>query len=143
MPGFRVSRRKAATFRCFDCLDCHEIKQPIGAAITYANAALNWLRPERPNVEEARRTLNVIVQAGIRAGEAIDRIRALVKKAPTRKDRVDINEAVSEIAALTRVEMAKNAILLQMQMTDGLPAVQGDRVQLQQASTNTPRGAVF
>src|SRR6201984_3524195 len=139
MPGFRVSRRKAATFRCFACLDGHKINQPIGAAITYANAALNWLRPERPNVEEARRTLNVIVQAGIRAGEAIDRIRALVKRAPTRKDSVDINEAVSEIAALTRVEMAKNAILLQMQMTDGLPAVQGDRVQLQQASKNPAR----
>src|SRR5215831_6860164 len=110
----------------------HEINQPIGAAITYAKAALNWLRPEPPNLEEARRSLDTIVEAGIRAGVVIDRIRALVKKAPLRKDRVDINEAVLEIVELTRREMAKNGISVNMQLAERLPAIQGDRVQLQQ-----------
>jgi PAS domain S-box-containing protein len=114
----------------------HEINQPIGAAITYANAALNWLGRQSPNLEEVRRALGLIVEADIRAGDVIDRIRALVKKAPARKDRVEINEAILEIVELTRREMVKNAISMHMQLAETLPAVQGDRVQLQQVILN-------
>jgi len=71
------------------------------------------------------------VEAGIRAGDVIDRIRALLKKGPPQKDRVDINEAVLEIVELIRPETAKDAISVRMQLAESLPAVQGDRVQLQ------------
>ena len=114
----------------------HEINQPIGAAITYAKAALNWLSSQPPNLDEARRALSTIVEAGVRAGDVIDRIRALVKKAPTRKDRVDINEAVMEVVELTRGETAKNAISVEIRVAERLPPVQGDRVQLQQVILN-------
>jgi PAS domain S-box-containing protein len=114
----------------------HEINQPIGAAITYANAALNWLGRPSPNLEEVRRALGLIVEAGIRAGDVIDRVRALVRKAPPRKDRVEINETVLQVIALTRNEMVKNAISVEMHLAESLPAVQGDRVQLQQVILN-------
>jgi PAS domain S-box-containing protein len=120
----------------------HEINQPIGAAITYANAALNWLGRETPNLEEVRRALGLIVEAGIRAGDVIDRIRALVKKAPPRKDRVEINEAIREVVELTRPEMVENAISVQMQLAESLPAVQGDRVQVQQVILNLVINAI-
>jgi C4-dicarboxylate-specific signal transduction histidine kinase len=103
---------------------------------------LNWLRPQPPNLEEVRRTLGLIVEAGIRAGDVIDRIRALVKKAPPRKDRVEINEAVLEIVELIRREIAKNTISVQMQLAESLPAVKGDRVQLQQVILNLLINAV-
>jgi C4-dicarboxylate-specific signal transduction histidine kinase len=114
----------------------HEINQPIGAAITYANAALNWLGRPSPNLEEVRRALSLIVEAGIRAGDVIDRIRALVKKAPPRKDRVEINETVLQVITLTRNEMVKNAISVEMRLAESLPAVQGDQVQLHQVILN-------
>jgi C4-dicarboxylate-specific signal transduction histidine kinase len=114
----------------------HEINQPIGAAITYANAALNWLRPQSPNLAEARCALGHVVEAGIRGGTVIDRIRALSKKAPPRKERVDINEAVLEIVELTRGEMTNNAVSVKLQLAESLPAVQGDRVQVQQVILN-------
>jgi PAS domain S-box-containing protein len=114
----------------------HEINQPIGAAITYANAGLNWLNRQSPNLEEARRALGLVVESGVRAGDVIDRIRALVKKAPPQKDRVDVNEAVLQVIALTRNEMAKNAISVQTQLSESLPTVRGDRVQLQQVILN-------
>jgi signal transduction histidine kinase len=58
----------------------HEINQPIGSAITYANAALSWLPAQPPNLEEVQQALGFIVESGVQAGEVIDRIRALVKK---------------------------------------------------------------
>jgi C4-dicarboxylate-specific signal transduction histidine kinase len=42
----------------------HEINQPIGAGITYANAALSWLRTQPPNWEEIRQALRFIVGCG-------------------------------------------------------------------------------
>jgi C4-dicarboxylate-specific signal transduction histidine kinase len=120
----------------------HEINQPIGAAITYANAALNWLGRESPNLEEARRALGLIVESGARAGEVIDRIRTLVKKAPPRQDRVDVNEEVLQVVALTRNEMAKNVISVQIELAESLPTVQADRVQLQPVILNLLVNAV-
>ena len=114
----------------------HEINQPIGAAITYANAALSWLRSQPPNLEEVRQALGFILESGVRAGEVIDRSRALVKKVPPRRDRVDINEAILEVLTLVRAEIGKNAVSAKAQLAEGLPPVRGDRVQLQQVVLN-------
>src|SRR6516165_4030782 len=114
----------------------HEINQPIGASITYANAALNFLHAQPPDLEEVQLALAEIVQIGVRAGNVIDRIRALVKKAPPRKDSLDINSTVLEVAALTSGEMSKNGVSVQTQLAESLPAVQGDRVQIQQVLLN-------
>jgi signal transduction histidine kinase len=51
-------------------------------------------------------------------------------------DRVDINEAILEVLALVRAEIAKNAISAKTQLAEGLPPVRGDRVQLQQVMLN-------
>jgi PAS domain S-box-containing protein len=87
----------------------HETYQPITGTVASADAALRWLDSRPPNLEEVRRALDHIMKAGIRAGEVIDRIRALIRKAPSRKESVDINEAVGEVVALTRGEAAKMA----------------------------------
>jgi hypothetical protein len=71
---------------------------------------LNWLKAEPPNLEEVRQTLGRIVSDGKRAGGVMDRIRALIKKAPPRKKDLEINEAVLEVIALTRAEVLKNGV---------------------------------
>jgi PAS domain S-box-containing protein len=114
----------------------HEINQPIGASINYANAALNFLRAQPPDLEKVQQALAEIVQTGVRAGNVIDRIRALVKKASPRKDSLDINSTVLEVTALTSGEMSKNRVSVQTQLAESLPAVQGDRVQIQQVLLN-------
>ena len=78
----------------------------------------------------------IIMESGVRAGEVIDRTRALVKKASPRKDRVDVNEAILEVLALVRAEIAKHAVSAKTQLAEGLPPVRGDRVQLQQVMLN-------
>jgi len=114
----------------------HEVNQPITAAVTYALAARRWLNAEPPNFDEADDALSLIVKEGNRAGEIVGRIRALIKKAPARKDAVAINDAVREIIALTRTEAANNSVSVRTQLAEGLPPVQGDRVQLQQVVLN-------
>ena len=114
----------------------HEISQPLGAVLSYANAASRWLAAQPPAVEEVRGALDFIVKSGVQASEVVDRIRALVKKAPPRTDKLEINEAVLEVIGLTRNEMAKNGISVRTQLAESLPAIQGDRVQLQQVILN-------
>jgi PAS domain S-box-containing protein len=114
----------------------HEVNQPITAAVTYALAARRFLSAEPPNFHEVDDALSLIVKEGNRAGEVVGRIRALIKKAPARKDAVEINEAILEVIALTRTEAANNSVSVRTQLAEGLPRVQGDRVQLQQVLLN-------
>jgi PAS domain S-box-containing protein len=114
----------------------HEVNQPITATVTYALAARRFLSAEPPNFREVDDALSLIVKEGNRAGEVVGRIRALIKKAPARKDAVAINDAILEVIALTRTEATKNSVLVRTQLAEGLPRVQGDRVQLQQVLLN-------
>ena len=114
----------------------HEVNQPITAAVTYALAARRWLSAEPPNFGEVSEALAGIIKEGNRASDVIGRIRALIKKAPPRKDVVFINDAILEVVALTRTEAANNGVLVRTQLAEGVPPVQGDRVQLQQVMVN-------
>jgi PAS domain S-box-containing protein len=114
----------------------HEVNQPIAAAVTYASAARRFLKAKPPNFREVDDALSLIVKEGNRAGEVVGRIRALIKKAPARRDAVEINDAILEVIALTRTEAANNSVSVRTQLAEGLPRVQGDRVQLQQVLLN-------
>ncbi len=120
----------------------HEVNQPIAATVTNAQAALRWLNAQPPNVEEVREGLLRIVNDSNRAGDVIGRIRELIKKAPPRKERVDINEAVREVLELIRGEAMKNGASVQTQLADGLPFIEGDRVELQQVLLNVVINAI-
>src|SRR5262249_52553458 len=89
-----------------------------------------------PNLEEARKSAANIVRDGHRAGEIIGRIRALAKKAPPRKDWLDINEAILEVIALARSQAQTSRVSLQTQLSTEVPLILGDRIQLQQVILN-------
>jgi signal transduction histidine kinase len=114
----------------------HEVNQPITAAVTYALAARRYLSADPPNFREVDDALSLIIKEGNRAGEVVERIRALIKKVPARKDAVAIDDAILEVIALTRTEAANNSVSVRTKFAEGLPRVQGDRVQLQQVMLN-------
>jgi C4-dicarboxylate-specific signal transduction histidine kinase len=120
----------------------HEVKQPIAAARNNASAALNFLDKQPPDLGEVREALGCIVDDADRAGAIIDGIRDHIKKAPPRKERFDLNEAISEVIVLARSEIAKNGVSVQTRLTEGLFPVQGDRVQVQQVVLNLILNAV-
>ncbi|HXI92825.1 MAG TPA: ATP-binding protein, partial [Blastocatellia bacterium] len=114
----------------------HEVNQPIAATVTNAQAALRWLNAQPPNIDEVGQTLSQIVKDAGRAGDVLGRIRNLVRKAPTRKEPVDINDAVHEMIELTRGEAAKSGASVQTRLSEGLPLIEADRVELQQVLLN-------
>jgi len=120
----------------------HEVNQPITGVVTNAEAALRWLGAEPPNLDKVREVLGQIVKDGMRAGDVIHRIRALIKKAPPRMARVDVNEAVLDVTTLTRSELLRHGVSLQTALATGLPLIEGDRIQLQQVILNLTLNAV-
>jgi C4-dicarboxylate-specific signal transduction histidine kinase len=120
----------------------HEINQPIAAVVTNAGAALRWVDMAPPALQEVRQALSRIVRDGRRAGEVISGIRALIAKAPPGKHRLDINNMILEVIALTRSEIRRNGVTLRTRFAPDLPLVHGDRVQLQQVMLNLILNAV-
>src|SRR6476660_1181026 len=114
----------------------HEIKQPIAAARTNAAAALRFLDKSPPDVAEVSEALTCIVNDADRASDVVDRIGSLIKKAPPRKEVVDLNAAILEVTALTRSEAVKTGVTVGTQLAGEVPRIQCDRAQLQQAMLN-------
>jgi signal transduction histidine kinase/transposase len=114
----------------------HEVKQPLTAALLNAHAAQRFLARQPADVEGGKKAVDRAVQDCIRAAEVVDQTRALVRKEVDRKDSVEINEATAEVIGLIRNELLKNGVEVQTQLAEGLPVIQGSRVQLQQVMLN-------
>jgi signal transduction histidine kinase len=99
-------------------------------------AALRLLDREPVDLNEIRETFGDIIKDSIRASEIFDRIRDLSKKAPPRRDRFEINAAIRGVIELTHGEAVKNGVSVRTELADGLPVIEGDRVQLQQVILN-------
>jgi PAS domain S-box-containing protein len=118
----------------------HEINQPLGALVNNAGACLGWL--DAANLEEARNSVALIMDDAQRASEIITRIRALVKKAPPQKDWLDINQIIREVIALAQREVQRNHVALKTRLSDDVPLVFADRIQLQQVMLNLMTNAI-
>jgi PAS domain S-box-containing protein len=120
----------------------HEVNQPLAALLTNAETAVRWLARQPPNSEKARPLIDRIISDGRRAADIVSRIRDFSKKAPARKGKLEINEAILEIVRLTRVAMSDHGVLVKMRLAEGLPNILGDRVQLQQVMLNLIMNAI-
>src|SRR5882672_4743356 len=114
----------------------HEVNQPLAAIIANAEACLRWLRRGTPDLDAACRSVESIIDDGIRASEVIRRVRALAKKTSPEKMPLDVSDVVRETIPLVQRELINHQILLRMELVPALPLVLGDRVQLQQVIIN-------
>jgi C4-dicarboxylate-specific signal transduction histidine kinase len=114
----------------------HEINQPLAAVVNNASACLRWLASDSLNLEEARDAAQAVVRDGKRAGEVIARIRAILRKTDPEKGPVDISRAIREVVSVVQDEAVRNNVNLRLDLTEDLPSVWGDRVQLQQVILN-------
>ena len=120
----------------------HEVNQPLGAMVANAAACTRWLAADPPESVKAQRALESIAADGRRASEIIGRIRALVKRQAPRKDLVDVNLKITQVIELAADEIRRNGIVSRTELAEGLPRVEGDRVQLQQVLLNLILNAI-
>ena len=114
----------------------HEVNQPLAAIVTNGEIGLRWLDREVPDLGEVREALGDMISNGRRAGEIIQRLRALSRKTETQKAALDINDVIEEVILLVHSEVFSHRVSLRLELAPRLPAILGDRVQLQQVIIN-------
>jgi signal transduction histidine kinase len=114
----------------------HEIKQPIGAAVTNAEACARLLDRAQPDVLEAREAALEMAKDARRAANIIDRVRLLYRKGSSQIDTVDVNEVIGEMLLMLHNEANRHSVDIRTDVAEGLPKVMADRVQLQQVLMN-------
>jgi C4-dicarboxylate-specific signal transduction histidine kinase len=114
----------------------HEVNQPLAAVVANAEACLRWLDRGTPDLDAARRSVEWIINDGVRASEVIRRVRALANKTDIENVPLDINDVVKEVTALVQREIDSHQVSLRLELKPAVPMVLGDRVQLQQVIIN-------
>jgi C4-dicarboxylate-specific signal transduction histidine kinase len=119
----------------------HEVNQPLSGIITNASTCVRMLDADPPNIDGARETARRTIRDGHRAADVITQLRALFSKKEVAIQPVNLNEAAQEVIALSLGELQRNRVILRAELTNNLPLVAGDRVQLQQVILNLVRNA--
>jgi signal transduction histidine kinase len=133
----RLSRAtQIATVAEFAASIAHEISQPLSAVVANAQACIQWLSAEPPNLPNGKLAAERIVRDGKDAGEVVRHIRALFKKTAPEKIPLNINDVIDEVLRLIQKEIVRSRIAVETDLGKNLPATLGDRVQLQQVIFN-------
>jgi signal transduction histidine kinase len=119
----------------------HEVNQPLSGIITNASTCLRMLAADPPDIEGARETARRTIRDGNRASDVIARVRALFTKKEPAIEAVDLNEVTREVIALSLSDLQRSRVVLQAELAKDLPAITGDRIQLQQVILNLLRNA--
>ncbi len=114
----------------------HELNQPLAAISAGGGASLRWLEREIPDLKEARRAVELMVENALRAGEVINKIRSLGRTSVAQEESLDVNAIIRDVVALADHELTNNGVALNMELQPGVSRIQGDRIQLQQVVLN-------
>src|SRR5215469_2688033 len=132
---------RVTTLNALTASIAHEINQPLASLVTNASICLRRLNADPPNVDGARERMQRAISDANRASDVITRLHALFSKKELTLEPLDLNEATREIIVLTSDDLQRKRVLLLTDFEAGLPAVKGDRVQLQQVILNLMRNA--
>ncbi len=121
----------------------HEVKQPLTAMVTSADAGFRFLDRSTPNLDRAKEAFKLIAADGHRAGAVVESIRANFRSDVRTRISLDVNELIRETLALERSDLQKHRIRVQAEPNKRLPDVRGNRVQLQQVLLNLITNAIY
>lgn len=116
----------------------HELNQPLTAILNNAETGLHLLTESNPDVKEINDIFIDIIADNKRASDVITKLRNLLKKSTTAREFafININELIEGVLAILYSELVIRNITLKKELSDTLPLVRGDGVQLQQVILN-------
>lgn len=114
----------------------HEINQPIASALISAEACVQWLNREVPDIEEALEAASQMTVDARRTSDIIDRVRSLYRRGTLRREPVDVNSIIREMIALLDKTATRSSVSIRAELNAALPMALADRVQLQQVLMN-------
>jgi PAS domain S-box-containing protein len=114
----------------------HEVNQPLGAILSNTEAAEMLLESEHPPLAELRQILADIRRDDLRASDVVKRVRAMVGKHQLRMVPLDLNDILTNVVRLVSHDTLRRGVTLLPDLTQALPPVCGDRVQLEQVVLN-------
>ena len=114
----------------------HEVNQPLGAIVGNADICLSWLQEKEVDLKQVAEALEDISSDGHRASQIISRIRSLVKKHVPEKSPLNLSDIAREVVGLVGHEAQRKQVTIHSKLSESLPAVEADRVQLQQVLLN-------
>ena len=114
----------------------HELNQPLAAILSNAQVLKRQIDAAPTRLDEADEVISDVIHDVRRAGEVVQRLRALLKPGQQKIEVVDLNQIVTETKDLLSSEMVIRQVASTMELAPGLPAVSCDRIQLQQVLLN-------
>ena len=120
----------------------HEVRQPLTAMVTTADAGFRFLDRSTPNLDKAKEAFRNISADGLRAGAVVASLRANFKTDVRERTSFDLNELIHEAVGLGRGDLQEHGVLVQVEPNRQLPAIRGNRVQLQQVLFNLIMNAI-
>jgi C4-dicarboxylate-specific signal transduction histidine kinase len=126
-----LASRVAAIGQLFASI-AHELKQPLAAVVINGDAILRWLGKQRPDIEEAKISVERIIREAHRASDIMSGLRDLTRRAAPRKEVVDLNGAILEVTVPNHSEAPTSGVMMRTQLAPPLPRVSCGRVQLKQ-----------
>ena len=133
---------RAATLSALTASIAHEVNQPLTSLVTNASTCVRMLAADPPNLELARTTAQRTIRDANRASEVISRLRAMFARKQPAMEPVDLNQAAGEVLALSAGELQGAGVVVRTDFATALPAILGDRVQLQQVILNLVLNAI-
>ncbi len=114
----------------------HEINQPLAAVVNYASGLARTLRSGSLEIENVREATTEINHQALRAADVVRRLRDFVRKDPTPRQKYELEAVLREAMQMVESDASRKAVAMRLEVENGLPRVEIDRIQIEQVIVN-------